>query len=164
MPEGERGMEIIATAREQRKAYRTERLHSGVARQGAVRLVRSRFLLKPLVLLDFKKVPFWPLCDGQQLSCFCVGLLPFRHSFFAARGLTFRYEGLGFRAGAVLVAAWRGTRAGGRSSAARGRSDSAEQLLSGFAADKLGRRLYRPQRRLWPRTKQLDRLVGLNRQ
>jgi len=75
------GMEIIATAREQRK-YRADRLYREFARQRTVRLVR----------------------------------------------------------------------AGGRASVAGGRSLSycAEQLLSDFAADKLGRRLHRPQWRLWP--------------
>ena len=100
---------------------------------------------------------------------FCVGLLPFRHSFCMARGLTFAHEGVGFRAGAVVVTAWRRTRASGRCSFARTRSYPADQLLSdqllsGFAAGKLGRRLYRPQWRLWSRTKQLVQLVGVDRQ
>src|SRR4029077_14006196 len=79
---------------------------------------------------------------SQRLSRFCVGLLPLRHSFCTARGLRFAHEGVGSRVGGVVVAAWRGTRAGRRASLARTRTEQllsgpypAEQLLPGFAAD-----------------------------
>ena len=58
---------------------------------GAVRHFRSRSSVRRRdPTQDFRELrTLLAPCDGQRLSRFCVGLLPFRHSFCTARGLAF---------------------------------------------------------------------------
>src|SRR5262249_36581656 len=148
------GLHRIALQTEERTApgRQLDQITHSELRQGAVRLVRRR--ANPLIL--------WGFATDKGFS-FCVALLPFRHSFCKTSGLSFAHEGVGSRAGVVVVAAWRGMRAGGRASLARTRTYPADQLLSGFAPGELGRCLYRPQWRLWPRKQQLVQFIWVER-
>jgi len=79
-----RASELKLSPRRENKASIGLKDFIGSARQRAVRLIRSRFL--PLILLEFQEGPFWRFATDNR---FCVGLLPFRHSFPMAGGLIF---------------------------------------------------------------------------